>query len=301
MKKFLAIVAGLVFACSVCNAQDEEKNIPNKPPRSNPKVYTLQAGNTVMSIDANYGARIFSLKKDGEEMLSELEMPNMFGSTFWTSPQKEWNWPPVPEHDSKAYSVEQKDGHIIMTGQVPQRLPLRIIKDFSTDKSDNSIVVSYTLVNESDTVRSVAPWEITRVAANGTVFFDSPVEGIWPSDLMNFKAEQGVAWYTIDQADQNRKVNADGQGWLAFANDSLLMIKKFQNIDPKQPAPEEAEIQVYVNRGKSYVELESQGAYTTLQPKESFTWTVRWYLVEKNPQATSAELLDLAKKTADIK
>ena len=45
-----------------------------------------------------------------------------------------------------------------------------------------------------------------------------------------------------------------------------------------QPAPGEAEIQVYVNRGKTYIELESQGAYTTLKPHEQLNWTVRWYL-----------------------
>lgn len=300
LRKTFIIPVALTFCAMQAQAQFPGFRFEEKP--SDPSaIYTISVGNVTMTIDSEKGGKIKSYKFGEKEIISQSRFPNSFGSTFWTSPQKEWNWPPVPEHDSKAYTVEQKDGHIIMTGQVPERLPLRIIKDFSTDKSDNSIVVSYTLVNESDTVRSVAPWEITRVAANGTVFFDSPVEGIWPSDLMNFKAEQGVAWYTIDQADQNRKVNADGQGWLAFANDSLLMIKKFQNIDPKQPAPEEAEIQVYVNRGKSYVELESQGAYTTLQPKESFTWTVRWFLVEKNPQATSAELLDLVKKTADIK
>jgi hypothetical protein len=38
-------------------------------------------------------------------------------------------------------------------------------------------------------------------------------------------------------------------------------------------------VQVYVNRGKSYIELESQGAYTLLQPVESLQWTVCWYLM----------------------
>jgi len=33
-----------------------------------------------------------------------------------------------------------------------------------------------------------------------------------------------------------------------------------------------------VNRGKTYIEIESQGAYTTLAPGKSLDWTVRWYL-----------------------
>ena len=57
------------------------------------------------------------------------------------------------------------------------------------------------------------------------------------------------------------------------------MVKKFQDLDKSQPAPDEAEIQVYVNQRKTFIELESQGAYTTLQPGEQFSWTVRWYLL----------------------
>jgi hypothetical protein len=56
-------------------------------------------------------------------------------------------------------------------------------------------------------------------------------------------------------------------------------VKRFEDITASQPAPGEAEVQVYVNRGKAHIELESQGAYTTLQPKEQLSWTVRWYLL----------------------
>ena len=76
----------------------------------------------------------------------------------------------------------------------------------------------------------------------------------------------------------------------------LLLVKKFQDLDAQQPAPGEAEIQVYVNRGKTYIELESQGAYTTLKPKEELSWTVRWYL--QPCKATSAE--EIAKKVKEI-
>ena len=57
-----------------------------------------------------------------------------------------------------------------------------------------------------------------------------------------------------------------------------MLTKRFADLTPEQPAPGEAEIQVYVNRGKTYIELESQGAYTTLAPGAELSWTVRWYL-----------------------
>ena len=74
------------------------------------------------------------------------------------------------------------------------------------------------------------------------------------------------------------------------------MVKKFQDLTASQPAPDEAEIQVYVNRGKSYIELESQGAYTELKPGESLSWTVRWYLMaDSSPVEASKALLKKVK------
>ena len=84
--------------------------------------------------------------------------------------------------------------------------------------------------------------------------------------------------------------------WLAYLNQEkgLLLVKQFEDLDKCQPAPDEAEIQVYVNRGKTYIELESQGAYTTLQPGEELNWTVRWYL-QPCKDTSSAALLQQVK------
>ena len=93
-------------------------------------------------------------------------------------------------------------------------------------------------------------------------------------------------------------MNADGKGWLAYCSRGLLLVKRFDDLTPEQPAPDEAEVQVYVNRGKAHIELESQGAYQLLQPKESLSWTVRWYLMPYEGEAVPSEAL--AKQVRDI-
>ena len=260
--------------------------------------YTLQNGERTMVIDAAKGGKILSLKYGEREVISQLKWPEAFGSTFWTSPQKEWNWPPVPEYDKRPYTVEQKDGVLTLTSEVSERMKYRIRKAFAVDERDGAFVITYTIINESDEVRRVAPWEITRVQnEGGLIFFEAPVEGITPAGLMDFKDAFGAAWYQTDETNGNRKVNADGKGWLAYYNNGLLLVKQFDDLDASQPAPDEAEIQVYVNRGKAHIELESQGAYTTLQPKESVNWTVRWYLQPSDlPAEPSEKLLKLARK-----
>ena len=241
--------------------------------------YTLKNGNVTMTIDATKGAKILSFKYGDQEIISQLRWPEAFGSTFWTSPQKEWFWPPVPEYDKKPYQVEEADGVLRMTSEVSEKLKYRICKQFAVDEQDQAFVITYSIINESNETRKVAPWEITRVVnEGGLIFFDAPADSIWPAGLMSFKDAFGAAWYQADEAGENRKVNADGKGWLAYCANGLLLVKRFEDLDASQPATDEAEIQVYVNRGKTYIELESQGTYTTLQPKEQLMWTVRWYL-----------------------
>ena len=265
----------------------------------------LKAGDATMTIYPTKGGKIMSLKYKGQEVISQQKMPESFGSTFWTSPQKEWNWPPVQEFDKMPYQVEEQGGHLVMTSEVSQKLKYRVRKEFAADEKDNAFVVTYSIINESDEVRQVAPWEITRVEnKDGIIFFDAPLDGITPAGLMPFKAEHGAVWYQTDEAGENRKVNADGKGWLAYYNNGLLLVKKFNDLPSPsraslkgEAAPGEAEIQVYVNRGKTYIELESQGAYTTLKPHEQLSWTVRWYLLPVEGQSpTSKELLNRVKK-----
>ena len=269
MKQFLLTA---LFASAVITAVADE---PQE------QVFTLKCGDVTMTINAEKGGKILSLKHQDKEVLSQSRWPESFGSTFWTSPQKEWNWPPVPEFDKQAYTIKhQEEGRLTITSPVSERLGLSVGKDFQTDSKDGAFVITYSIKNEGTEPRRVAPWEITRVPnGDGQILFDAPVDSIWPAGLMTFETAQGAAWYKTDEAPQNRKINADARGWLAYTANDLLLVKRFLDLKNNEPAPGEAEVQVYVNRGKSYIELESQGAYTLLQPGEQLQWTVRWYLL----------------------
>ena len=258
----------------------------------------LKSGDVSMTIDTQQGGKVLSLKCGEKEIISQLQRPEWFGSTFWTSPQREWNWPPVQEFDKQAYTILQRDANrMVISSPVSQRLGLRVGKDFSVGKN-GGFIVTYSIKNEGSQPRSVAPWEITRVVNNdGIIFFDAPVDSIWPSNLMAFTQSAGGAWYKTDEAPQNRKVNANGHGWLAYSADGLLLVKQFPDLKAGAVAPGEAEVQVYVNQGKTYIELESQGAYTLLQPGEQLIWTVRWYLVSTNePSVPSKTLMKQVKR-----
>ena len=260
----------------------------------------LKSGDVSMTIDTQQGGKVLSLKHGDHEIISQLQRPEWFGSTFWTSPQREWNWPPVQEFDKQAYTIEHRDANrLTISSPVSQRLGLRVGKDFTVGKN-GSFVVTYSIKNEGGAPRSVAPWEITRVINDdGLIFFDAPVDSVWPANLMTFLPLKGVggSWYKTDEGPQNRKVNANASGWLAYCADGLLLVKQFPDLQSGEAAPGEAEVQVYVNQGKTYIELESQGAYTLLQPGEQLTWTVRWFLVPTNePSVPSKNLMKQVKR-----
>ena len=262
--------------------------------------YQLSVGDVTMVVDAEHGGKILSYKYKDQEVISQSRWPESFGSTFWTSPQAEWNWPPVPEYDKKPYEAQLDGGVLTLTSQVSEKLKYRVKKQFRIDDSDKSIAITYSIINEDDKTRSVAPWEITRVPNDGVIFFDADVNAITPSGLLDFKAAHGAVWYQADAQEQNRKINADGKGWLAYCANGLLLVKKFDDLKASEPAEGEAEIQVYVNRGKTYIELESQGACRSLKPGESLTMTVKWYLAPTQENVPSGKLLKQVKKISRI-
>lgn len=288
MKNILLSLAAITLGGMMLSAQ----NISNPEDGK----YTITNGDVTMTIDASRGGKIVSYKYQDQEVLSQSRFPNSFGSTFWTSPQSDWNWPPVREYDSMAYEAGFESDSLVLTGQKSERFGMRIRKSFKSDEKTGAITITYTIINESGQTRQVAPWEITRVPNGGMVFFHA--KETVPANRMKglpFTFEKGAAWFVMDEDRANRKINADGKGWLAFCDNGLMFVKKFQDLDPSQPAPAEAEIQIYANPGKTYVEIEEQGAYTKLEPGDELSWSVTWYLF---PYETEAQPSKAALKKA---
>lgn len=272
--------------------------------------YVLSVQDLSMTVDAGHGGKILSFKLGEQEVLAQNPAaapqpaqpgegqprrrffnPNSYGSTFWTSPQAEWNWPPVPEYDNLPYTAEIKDGPVkvadvilpalFLQGQV-SKYGYRVCKAFTVDPSDLAFVITYSIVNESSETRKIAPWQISRVPNGGFLEFDAKPEGVTPADLMKVTFAEGLATLEVDVADQNRKINVDGKGWLNFRDKGLVLTQRFPDIAQDAAAPGEAEIQVYIDARKSFVEIEAQGPYTELKPGEKLDWTVRWYLAADN-------------------
>lgn len=289
-KILLLLFFGLISGNAIVSAQ---AIVPQKDGK-----YDLKSGDVTMTVDSQQGGKILSFRHKDTEIISRSRFPNSFGSTFWTSPQSDWHWPPVPEYDSMPYKAESDANTLVLTGEKSEKFGYRMKKEFTTDSDKNAFIITYTIINESDQTRRVAPWEITRIPNGGLIFFKA--DEVTPGYNMTglpFEFTKKAAWYTLDEAKRNRKINADGEGWVAYCNEGLLFVKSFPDLEASEPAPSEAEIQVYVHGGKTYLEIEEQGAYTTLKPGEALEWTVRWFLEPTDhPAVPSKALLKQALK-----
>jgi len=275
-------------------------------PTVNGTVYTFTFGNTVFAVDAAKAGRIVTFSLAGKNILTAPKdsQDNNWGSTFWPSPQSDWNWPPPAELDPDAYAASLCGATLSLASQTSVALGLVVTKQFSVDATAGVVTIEYGLVNRGTQARSVAPWEITRVAAGGLTFFPmgdgAPTKGT--QDLLNLQITDGVAWFAYSAAAtvNDQKVFADGhEGWIAHVDGNLLLVKAFTDTPAAQAAPGEAEIEIYTDAGHSYIEVENQGAYVSVAPGATSTWTVRWFLRQLDPtvsvQPGSADLLSLVR------
>jgi len=298
-------VPALVLACAgACGGGDQPITYTPVSATSDGSLYTLNLGDLKMVVDASTGARITEFSLVGTNVLVTSDVNANYGATYWPSPQSSWCaagggcWPPIAAIDNEAYTGSIDTTNSILLTSGPASIDtvagsaLTVTKLFTPVPEHGAIDVQYALNNTSTTVSvSLAPWQVSRAMVGGLTFF-GPGSGT-PTYQANsdpaFMLTEGAGdlWYQQAPVHHDSKAFADGTGWLAQVSlDRLLWLMSFPDIQPADSPTGEAEIEVYTN--SSYVELEAQGALTTIEPQAALTWTVRWKLRRLPGSATVA-------------
>jgi hypothetical protein len=253
-------------------------------PRQSGTKFVFEFGAAALEVDAAFGARVTSLTFEGRELLTGPEVePVNFGSTFWPSPQSVWFWPPPPEIDSGPYDANLEGSVLTLTGACNLALGLSVSKRLCVDDQRDAVQIEYGIQNSGSARTQVAAWEITRLHPRGVTFY-AAASPPYPNIDLPLPATTQVGDVTFLEYDPakvtgHEKLLADGsEGWLAHASDGVLLVKTFDDIVREQAAPGEGEIEIYLDGKTRYLEIEQQGAHTTLEPGQSLSWTVRWHL-----------------------
>jgi hypothetical protein len=244
--------------------------------------YRVTISNAVLEIDPELGARVTSLKLDGINFLTGPEInPTYWGSSFWLSPQKQWN---NFSHtlDNKRYVASVENNVLTLKSQKDSATGLTFSREILGNRKTNFFTIKYIVTNSSAMVQKLAPWEVTRVNINGIAFFPRGEGDRWGSLSPMAEDINGITWFKHDAtsiAAEHLKFFSDGkEGWIAQVNNNVIFIKKFTDIALEKAAPGEAEVEVYTNIDRTYVEIEQQGSYEALGPGATLTWEVSWFI-----------------------
>jgi hypothetical protein len=248
------------------------------PSDSNQADRVLEVNGTRLEIDPRVGGRITSLRHGDFELLSGPDVdPDNYGSTFWTSPQSNWGWPPPVEIDRAPYASSADDRTLTLRSAPHEGLGIQVVKRLVADRDRRCFVINYAMINIGRTPRTYAPWEVTRVNPGGLTFF-SGGSASWGN--LQLEEQQGAMWFAHDPATlpaAGLKAFAGGEGgMLAHAAGGFLFVKRFDAVLRAAHAPGEGALEIYANR--RYLELEVQGPYTRIEPGDSLSWSVTWWL-----------------------
>ena len=297
----------LIFSFLIVSVGMSQKLIGNIPIKKN-GIYTIKNAAQELTIDPAIGGRITALKLDGNNFLTSNEIhPIFWGSTLWPSPQKIWGGPDLVELDRSAFSDTVFGNTLKMVSKQDPHSGFIFTKEFSVNNKLGAFELKYSITNGSATIRKVAPWEVTRVPTGGLTFFPTGQGLRWGNIASLVKESNGISWFNYEPdkiASTHNKFFSDGyEGWIAQVNNGIIFIKYFKDEPKELAAPSEAEIEVYTNPDKTYVEVEVQGAYTTLMPGASLTWTVFWY-IKKLPkmkvETGSQKLIDFVRNQIQL-
>lgn len=317
MKNFglLAIMVISFFSCTPNKEKVDKQDKTIKKDQENAKIpekmdgveikpkgderYLLNFNEISIEVDAKDGARISSLSLDGQEVLSLEDVNDMnWGSTFWSSPQSEWGWPPPASFDRTPYDVKIHDNHITATSKIDSLTGYSFEKEVYINTEDTSVAINYRITNNNDTVKSVAPWEITRVPPDGLTFYaGEPNSYKAPFTVVD---SLGYVWFdyvnSTIQKGHDKLIGKCSKGWIAHVKDNVILLKVFEHKEDYKFAPGEGEVEIYASPDKKYIEIEPQGPYVSLNPGESLEWKLKWVLkkVPKNASANvgNKELID---------
>lgn len=270
---------------------------PQATPAFDAGRYVLAVGDVELEVDPNVGGRVTRFSLAGENILTGPEVvaggldstSDMYGSTFWTSPQSAWGWPPEAAFDTAAHRARVDGAVLELDSDVGAATGYSVRKRFRADAARRLFSIEYTLENRR-AVSPAAPWEISRVPKEGFVFFASAGPAL-PSSSLPSTVRDGVTWVDIAAAPaKDGKLFQDGsEGWLAYVWRGLVFIKTFEDLSAEEAAPGEAEIEVFVKGDFPYVEIEQQGRYALPPAGGASSWQVNWML-ERLPAGVDARL-----------
>ena len=249
------------------------------------------------------GGRLARLRYDGVDLVLPPGQPHgIYGDTFWPSPQSRFEWPPPPTLDAGPYAVVSRSARsVVLSSEPDETVGLQAVKELAL--TADGVDFAFTLTNVWPHDQRVAPWQVTRAAregllvwAEGAAFTDADRvvkhredPPCWfrhadlPGTFEGFATAGTLASIAVPAVTRTSKYFTDARGWLAHLHRGILVLRRFPDLTIDEVAPRQAELELYVDLERDYIEMENQGAYVTLTPGASVRYRTQWFVDDADP------------------
>ena len=252
--------------------------------------YLTSAGPRIVRFSAQGDANMFA-------ELPEIGVDTLNGRYYFRGGHRLWRSPElIPETyhlDNDAPVVEKLDGGVRLLQNVPGGISKSI--EIKLSRSRAAVTLKHRLTNNGSDRVSLAPWAITMFRQSGTVILPQAVGNTDAAGLLHNRIF--VLWPYTQINDQRLDLRDDfillraapslppiklgtfnPHGWIAYWLDGRLFRKSF-NVTLGATYPDAgSNSEIYCN--DKFVELESLGPLTTLEPGKWISHMETWELYD---------------------
>lgn len=245
---------------------------------------------------------------DGQKSsASNWETEGSFGGDkSWPAPQSDWGWPPPLGFDGSTNTLTFTKGKATLVTPVDPKYQIRAtrIVDLAEGKPIMRIRTVFERVAPTAlTNKPLAVWVITQLGEPELCAASVPAPSIFTNGFARlgdgmpaeFKKANGLITFKRDTA-QSRKLGFDA-GSMAWIGKELCLRIDAPRIPGlgKNAYPDDgSSTEIYTNHGAPYVELESLGPLSKLQPGERMELVTVYTLSKRtlpDPEAEARRLL----------
>jgi hypothetical protein len=285
-----------------------------------PNCYKLTNGTVDVIVTTDFGPRVICYRfVGGENILAELGpekvMKTELGDWHPWGGHRLWH---APEDDPRSYSpdedpvdIEVVDCNSVWLTQkvepatgIEKEMVIRLA-DEGTDVS-----ITHTLTNTNIWGIELAPWALTIVRGGGTAILpnepfishDDYLLPARPLAIWHFTNMSDPRWVfgdrfiqlkCIAELDDPQKIGAGNRvGWVGFLHEKTLFVKRFPFISGEEYPDFGSNCELYTEG--SFMEVETLGPLTQLEPGESVDHVEHWSLFKGVEVGETESELDAA-------
>ena len=273
--------------------------------------YWIANNNIKLTVTADVGPHIiFFGFTDGPNELAILpddaghtggdEFKFYGGHRLWHAPE---DMPRSYAPDNNAVQIEEFKDFLRVTAPIEETTMIQKQIDLAMSEDQPHVRLSHRLINRGLWTVELAPWALTMCAPGGTGIAPLPAGGkhdtklipatslsLWAYTKMNDPrwtwGERVIMLRQDTQNDSPQKAGLYAEdGWIACANYNHLLLK---TIDAGQDGPYPdpgCNVELFANG--EFLEIETLGPLTQLEPGQSVELVEDWYLLDDIPQPES--------------